>query len=265
MLTHRTVGPLHASTSPQIPLVGLTHLGATLDSWDPGLVDELAEDRPVVLLGYRGVGGSSGRVQRTVTAMADDVITAVAALGYGRVDLLGLSMGGMVALAVLNKAPDLVGRAALSASGPPGGSGLSRIRRAMLRGAAQALVLRTDPRAVLFFTRTPVGREAARQYLARLGGRTAERERAVTGVVIVAQSAAVRDWGCLASSHRSPFTGPVWIVQGDSDRIVSPTNAGALAAVLPQARVSIFPDSGHGVAFQHHRDVAEQAREFFRR
>ncbi|MGZ4223282.1 MAG: alpha/beta fold hydrolase [Solirubrobacteraceae bacterium] len=46
-------------------LVMLQHFRGNLDSWDPALVDRLAQDREVILLDNRGVGGSTGVVLRT--------------------------------------------------------------------------------------------------------------------------------------------------------------------------------------------------------
>lgn len=116
-----------------IPLVGLTHLGANLDSWDPELVDPLAAHRRVILLGYRGVGASTGSVRDRFENMAADAIAAVRALGLSRVDLFGLSMGGMVAQEIVRQAPDLVDNVVLAGAGPQGGPGLTAIATAWCR------------------------------------------------------------------------------------------------------------------------------------
>jgi pimeloyl-ACP methyl ester carboxylesterase len=58
-------------------------------------------------------------------------------------------------------------------------------------------------------------------------------------------------------------TGPVLIVHGDSGQMVPPQNA--TARHLPTATVTVFPDSGHGVAFQNRRAFVDAARDFPRR
>lgn len=83
-----------------VPLVVLQHLGANLDNGDPRILDGLARDRRVISVGYRGVGGSTGRVRSSIEEMAADTVGVIRALGHDRVDLLGQSMGGMVAQAV---------------------------------------------------------------------------------------------------------------------------------------------------------------------
>lgn len=186
---------LGADSGDALPLVALTHLGANLDSWDPEVVDPLAEDRRVLLIGYRGVGGSSGAAQQSFEAAADDVVAVIRALGVERVDLFGQSMGGMVAQAVLERAPQLVDRVVLAGSGPRGGPGLVTMGGVMIRGILRGVLTATDPIALLFFTRTPNGRSAAKALAARLTRRRVDRDSAVTLGVVRRQLGAVRRWG----------------------------------------------------------------------
>ncbi|MBU5422168.1 alpha/beta hydrolase [Cellulomonas hominis] len=248
-----------------MPLVALTHLGANLDGWDPRVVDGLAESRQVLAIGYRGVGDHTERVRDSIEAMADDAIAAIGALGHDRVDLFGLSMGGMVAQAVTARAPGLVDRLLLAGSGPAGGPGLTGMTRRMLTTTARAAVTLHDPRELLFFTRTPAGRRAAKQYLARLEERTADREPRVRPSVLRAQLAAVHRWGQAARLDHAVHTGPTLIVHGDRDLLVPSTNATALAGHLPTAQLVVYPDSGHGVVFQNHAAFVAAADGFLRR
>ncbi|UUU37695.1 alpha/beta fold hydrolase [Streptomyces sp. NBC_00162] len=114
-LVYRDLGPENG-----VPLVLLTHLGATLDEWDPRFVDALARDRRIVALDLPGVGGSTGRVPGTVAAMARAAEGFVAALGLTQMDLLGFSLGGFVAQQVALDAPGLVRRLVLAGTGPAG-------------------------------------------------------------------------------------------------------------------------------------------------
>ena len=65
-------------------LVMLQHFRGNLDSWDPALVDRLAQDREVILVDNRGVGGSTGVVPENVTTMARDALAFIDALGLNR-------------------------------------------------------------------------------------------------------------------------------------------------------------------------------------
>ena len=259
VFAYRSYGPERG-----LPLVLLTHLGANLDGWDPRVIDGLARDRRVLAIEYRGVGASTGAIRGSIDEMAADMIAVIRALGYDRVDLFGLSMGGMVAQALVTQAPDVVDRLILAGAGPSGGPGLTRLTGVMIRSILRAVLTFTDPKSRLFFTRTPTGERAARDYLNRLAERTADRDRPVPPGVYRAQLSAVKKWG---GSSPATFSGsgPVLIVHGDSDRMVPPANAYSLARLLPGAIVTIYPDSGHGVVFQNHDAFIALALDFLHR
>src|SRR3954468_2978757 len=66
------------------PLVMLQHFRGNLDNWDPALVDRLAQDREVILVDNRGVGGSTGVVPENVTTMARDALASSTRSGCSR-------------------------------------------------------------------------------------------------------------------------------------------------------------------------------------
>jgi pimeloyl-ACP methyl ester carboxylesterase len=247
-------------------LVALTHLGANLDSWDPELVDALAADRHVVLLGYQGVGRSGGRVRDSIDETAADVVAAVRALGLDHIDLLGLSMGGMVAQSVLEQAPDLVDRVVLASSAPRGGTGLTAMPGVMARGIARGVLTRTEPTFLLFFTRTSVGKEAAAAYQERLRRRRSDRDPAAGLSTVRAQLRAVTAWGRGGSGgRRPPLAARALVLHGNSDRMVPVSNAEHVASRFRNAEIPVFPDAGHGVVSQERVTVAELIRQFLRR
>jgi pimeloyl-ACP methyl ester carboxylesterase len=79
------------------PLVCLQHFTGTMNNWDPVHANRLAQDRPVVLVDYRGVGRSTGQTPDSMEDIARDIIAFIQALGAEQVDLFGFSVGGMVA------------------------------------------------------------------------------------------------------------------------------------------------------------------------
>ena len=187
--------------------MGLTHLGANLDSWDPDVVDPLAAERRVILIGYRGVGASPGAVRDQFEDMATDAIAAIRQLGLSRVDLFGLSMGGMVAQAILEQAPDLVDRVVLASTGPQGGPGMTRMTAVMVGGILSGVVTFTNPTTRLSFTRTRTGRHEAAAYQSRLKRRRTGRDKPVTPAVLRAQLRTVHQWGRAAAVPTSGRTG----------------------------------------------------------
>ena len=80
-----------------LPLLFLQHFTGTLDNWDPAVTDPLASGREVILFDNAGVGRSSGTVPETVAGMAQHTLAFLEGLGLTSCDVLGFSLGGMVA------------------------------------------------------------------------------------------------------------------------------------------------------------------------
>src|SRR6202023_867035 len=93
-----------------VPLVFHQHFLGTMDYWAPAVTDGLARDREVILLYNAGVSSSSGEVPTTLEQMGANAIAFIKALGLKQVDILGFSIGGMVAQEITLQAPDLVRR-----------------------------------------------------------------------------------------------------------------------------------------------------------
>lgn len=93
-----------------VPLLFLIHFRATMDFWDPAVVNPLAKDRPVILFSNAGVGLSGGEAPDTIDGMAGHVEAFLDALKLKTVDFLGLSVGGYAAQQVSLDRPDLVRR-----------------------------------------------------------------------------------------------------------------------------------------------------------
>lgn len=110
-----------ASDDDQPPLLFLQHFRGNLDNWDPLLINSIAADWEVILLDNTGVGLSTGTVPVTVTQMARDAIAFLDALVLDQVDLLGYSLGGMVAQEIALLRPRVVRRIVLAGTGPRGG------------------------------------------------------------------------------------------------------------------------------------------------
>jgi pimeloyl-ACP methyl ester carboxylesterase len=169
---YRQLGP-----SIGVPVVFLTHLAAVLDNWDPRVVDGIAAKHRVITFDNRGVGASSGATPRSIEEMASDAVTFIRALGFDQVDLFGLSMGGMIAQVIAQQQPQLVRKMILAGTGPAGGEGIDKMTRITYLDTGQGLLTHRDPKQFLFFTRTPNGRRAGKEFLARLEERMNDRDR----------------------------------------------------------------------------------------
>src|SRR5580698_1995634 len=103
-----------------VPLVFNQHFRGTMDYWDPAVTDGLARNREVILFNNAGVSSSSGQVPTSVQGMGANAIAFIKALGLTKVNVLGFSIGGMVAQEIAVRAPDLVRRLILVGTGPRG-------------------------------------------------------------------------------------------------------------------------------------------------
>ena len=178
-----------------VPVVLITHLAAVLDNWDPRVVDGIAARHHVITFDNRGVGASTGQTPDTIEAMASDAVAFIRALDLEQVDILGFSMGGMIAQVIALREPRLVRRMILAGTGPAGGEGIDKVTRISYLDTARGLLTRRDPKEFLFFTRTPNGREAAKEFLARLKERTNDRDKAISVGSFRAQLKAIHRWG----------------------------------------------------------------------
>jgi pimeloyl-ACP methyl ester carboxylesterase len=84
-------------SGPGRPLLCLQHFMGTLENWDPAVTDPLAAAREVILFNNAGVGRSAGKVPATVAGMAAHALNFLDGLGVATCDVLGFSLGGMVA------------------------------------------------------------------------------------------------------------------------------------------------------------------------
>jgi pimeloyl-ACP methyl ester carboxylesterase len=103
-----------------VPIVFNQHYMGTMDCWDPAVTDGLARDREVILFDNAGVSGSSGKVPTSFEQMGAHAVAFSRALGLKKVDVLGFSIGGMVAQEFTLQAPDLVRKLILVGTGPRG-------------------------------------------------------------------------------------------------------------------------------------------------
>jgi len=87
------------------PLLCLQHFTGTLDNWDPAVTDPLALGREVILFDNAGVGRSTGGVPTTVAGMAAHALAFLDGLGIESCDVLGYSLGGMVAQHIAMERP----------------------------------------------------------------------------------------------------------------------------------------------------------------
>lgn len=245
-----------------IPVFFFTHLSANLDNWDPRVMDGIAEKHWVIAFDNKGVGLSSGTVPDTIEQMARDALTFVHAIGFEQIDILSLSMGGMVAQELLAIEPKIVRKLILTGTGPRGGKGIKNVTKLTNFDLVRAIFTLKDIKTYLFFTRTDNGKQKAKEFLARIKERKEARDKTISINGYLTQLKAIRKWGLEKPADLSKIKQPTLVVNGDNDRMVPTLNSYDLAKRIPNSKLIIYKDSGHAGIFQNHDEFVKSVLEF---
>jgi pimeloyl-ACP methyl ester carboxylesterase len=244
-----------------VPLLLLNYFAASLDDWDPKVTNGLATEREVILLDSAGIGSSTGKTPSTVAAMTKDCADFCRALDLKSFDVMGFSLGGMMAQQLACDYPGMIRRMILLGTGPRGGEGMTFTEL--------SLDLLADPAALLmnsFFTQSTASKASARAYIDRLRLRVADRDPPVSKESAGAQLQAIREWGVIPVADRYAMLGRIrqrtLVVHGSKDIVVIPINAFLLAQHLPDALLVMYPDASHGAQSQHAKAFLEHAQIF---
>jgi pimeloyl-ACP methyl ester carboxylesterase len=249
-----------------LPLLFLQHFTGTLDNWDPAVTDPLALGREVILFENAGVGRSTGSVPKTIASMAQHALAFLDALHLTRCDVLGYSLGGMIAQQMVQDRPKIFRRMILVGTAPRGGQDIMHLEKPSLAGYLSDPKLRGY--AVLgkiFFAPTDSSQAEADAFIKRLMQRTQDREPVSGPTVAQAQMAAFREWESGTENRFATLKNirqPTLVVNGVFDEMIPVRNSYWLAENLPNAVLMTYPDSGHGSLFQFHESFARQATAF---
>ncbi len=240
------------------PLVLIMGYSGSMDAWQPSFVDALAKDHRVVIFDNAGVGKTQALPSPlSITAMADQTSALIAALQLGPSDVLGWSMGGMIAQALAVRHPDQLRRLVLCATLPGNGQAVppSASAVAALTGGNPSAVV-----SVLF----PADHSAERQaYIAAITG--FPHFYGATATTITAQRAALGSWFAgkePAGSRIGTLSIPTLVADGSLDALIPVANDHILAATIPSAKLVLYPDAGHAFLFQDQADFLARIGQF---
>jgi pimeloyl-ACP methyl ester carboxylesterase len=249
-----------------LPLLCLQHFTGTLDNWDPAVTDPLAAERDVILFESAGVGRSSGTVPQTMAGMAAHALAFLDGLGLTICDVLGFSLGGMVAQQMVLERPSIFRRMILVGTAPKGGEDIMHLDKPNLAKHLGDPTLQGY--AVLqkiFFAPTESSQAAGAAFIERLMRRSQDREPISGPAVAQGQMAAFLEWEQVSGERFSDLKKiqhPILVVNGVFDEMIPVSNSYWLSAHLPNAVLLTYPDSGHGSLFQFHESFTRQAAAF---
>src|SRR5437667_9192493 len=245
-----------------VPIVFNQHYIGTMDYWDPTVTDGLARDREVILFDNAGVSSSSGEVPTTFEQMGANAVAFSGALGLNRVDVLGFSIGGMVAQEITLQAPDLVRKLILVGTGPRGGEGMASLTQVAQRIFGSAYDPPEDLWLAVLFSPSEAGQAAGKKFLKRKHLRQEGRDPEVNDKVSPAQIEAMDKWGVQQKGsydYLKTIKQPTLVVNGSNDVNLPTVNSFIMQQNIPYAELIIYPDSNHGAHHQYPQLFVEHA------
>ena len=228
-----------------LPVVLLHGLLDSSVGWDDTAA---ALPNACIAIDLPGFGGSDMPARPRLSAYADDVLDALARLEADRFILVGHSLGGGVAAAMADRAPERVAGLVLLAPAGFGRIGLAEAvsipgfrnldARALPLALANPLVLTTAYMTVVTNGLVPdaqlLQRVMRRAFESVPGARDATR-------AVVAAGLSKRGF----HSRRLRYDGPVRVLWGDRDRLVPVAHLRGVRTGLPHAEIEIWPGMGH--------------------
>ena len=254
---------IYGDTGPT-PLVLLAPLGSSMDDWDPAVINGLTKYSQVVVFDNKGVGTSTGKTPTTIAAMAKDAISFIKALGYQKVNLLGFSMGGFIAQEIVETEPQWVNKLILVGTGPQGSEGLADV------GNKISSIANLDPQEQFLqslFAPSAQSRQLGKEAFARIAAKKEGRDLPLSKEAFVGELTAVLGWAqpdSTAFARAANVSTQTLIVAGKNDLLVPIVNPIKLYQALPNARLLLLPDAGHGVMFQYPDLFVQEAENFLK-
>jgi pimeloyl-ACP methyl ester carboxylesterase len=228
------------------PLLAIMGYGGTMETWDPLFVDTLARHYRVVIFDNAGTGATAAlAAPLTIDAMAAQTSALIDALALGRPDVLGWSMGGMIAQALAVTHPGQVRRLVLCASFP----GTGRIVKPPQKQIAA--LTSGDPQATsaaLFPADQAFAFEAMSAELSLYPA-----SATAPAATIAAQGRASLGWFAGrdgAGRQTARIAAPTLIADGAEDRLDATFNGHVLAGLIHRSTLLLYPDAGHAFLFQ---------------
>jgi pimeloyl-ACP methyl ester carboxylesterase len=251
-----TVGYRSFGSGP--PLVLIMGYGGTMESWDPRFVDALAKHYRVVIFDNAGVADTEALpAPLTIDAMADQTSTLIDSLGLGKPDVLGWSMGGMIAQALAIRHPTQVHRLVLCATFPGTGNVVQPSQ------AAINALSSTNAKTVAADLFPANETAAAAAFGAAIAGYPSAA--APSAATISAQARAITQWwddGDPAAARTAQIAVPTLVADGTDDRLDPVVNSHALAKLIPGAKLVLYPDAGHAFLFQDEKTLIPVVESF---
>ena len=245
------------------PLLLITGYRATISEWNAAFLQNLARHHEVIIVDNPGVGRSrADHVPETMAGMGDAISEFIETLGLRKVDVVGWSMGGMVAQQLALDHGYQVRSLVLLSTTPPGSGAepVSSVVNNALSGQSPSSF-----EAIMGVLFPPDARDRAVQcFRAEMFVPPGYGYVSVQPRVAKAQSQAMFTWwnDDAAAKALARVKVPTLIIAGDKDEVLSPHNAKLLAKLMPRATLHLVTDGGHALMYQDPGQLASEISSF---
>lgn len=236
------------------PLILVTRMRGTIDTWDPLFLDGLAKSHRVSFVDYPGVGYWSGKLPQDMSEAANFVTEFATAIDVPHFTVVGWSWGGAVAQTVMLEHADRVTHAIIMGANPPGK--LERpIQQAFLDRAFKPVNDLADEEVLFFEPASPASRKAAASSRQRIYARDGvDAKIPSTPDSIQAYLNAAKGYAGDERGRRAKLIAsriPMLVIAGDNDISTAGQNWFPLVGEMPNAHLIVYPEAGHGPQHQY--------------
>ena len=246
------IGVETAGAGRAVPIVFLHGVGSDKSVWKPQL-EHFGANRQAVALDYPGYGESDpARPGSTRDDFAAAIVAAMDALGIQRAHMCGLSLGGVVAVAVNHAAPDRCASLILADSFAVHPDGQAIYDRSIAASASMSELAAARTPALLAPGASEDLRQEVRETMARI-----DPEAFRIGAEAV--------WLADQRDRAAQIAVPTLVLVGGEDRVTPPELSEELAALIAGAEMRTLAGAGHLANIERPADFNEAIDEFLER
>lgn len=225
------------------PLLLIMGLSGNSLHWGEPFLGLLERSYDVVAFDNRGIGRSAAAdADFSVADMADDTAGMMAALGWERAHVMGISMGGMIAQELALRSPALIGGLVLGCT-YPGGEGSRLTDQEVVQALAEPVMRGDRDGALRAGWNVNVSEAYGADEEAFERFREVAAQHPASLQVLVRQMQAVAGHDALA--RLAGITAPTLVIHGDRDRMLDVANGRLIAEAIPGAHLEVLEGVGH--------------------
>lgn len=229
------------------PVLLINGFSAPLDFWDPILLANLASNHTVIVFDNRGIGNTTSGIKKfSISQFANDTAGLLDALNVSKADVIGWSMGGMIAQELTLMHPEKVDKLVIHASSCGGKQSVLPSQEVIMAAVTISSNSVERIQKILPLLFPEIWRMQNPNYLEKLP-RTTE---VIPSETLDLQTEAILNWEGVCDKLNI-ITQPTLVVVGTDDFFAPSSNSLLIAEKINGSRLVQIPGGGHGVMFQY--------------